>query len=84
VGLNFGYGDGPGRAHLDAALAPQALVLGYHNGLAVLHFEDTHRTHINAFFIARAFVSIHFHTPRHKSLPPLKIGYFIVLVGIFP
>jgi hypothetical protein len=82
VGLNFGYGDGPGRADLDAALAPQALVLGYHNGLAFLHFKDTHRTHINALFIARAFVRIHFHAPRHKFLPPLEIGYFMVIAGI--
>jgi hypothetical protein len=74
VRLSFGYSDGPGRAHLDAALTTQALVLGHHTGFVGLHLKNAHRTNVNALLVAGALVFINFNAPRHKPLPPLKIG----------
>jgi hypothetical protein len=66
VRLNFGDRDGPGRAHFDAALTAQALVLSHHTGFVILHLKDTHRTNVNAFLVAGALVFVHFNAPRHR------------------
>jgi hypothetical protein len=63
--LYFGYRNRSRGTGLNAAFAAQALVFGYHYGFAVLHLKGAGGTDVDTFFIAGAFIHIHFNPPSH-------------------
>jgi len=61
---DFGNGDGAFRAHFNAGLATQTLVVMHGLGLAALHFEHLSGTSVYALFITGTFVFIYNDLPH--------------------
>jgi hypothetical protein len=71
--LNFLYCDGTRLADFHTAFTSEALVLVHRFGLAINDFIHVHRTYIDTFGIASAFVFVNGNF-EHLSLPPLILG----------